>query len=121
MTDYVVGAAQSFIEGEFGGPTEEQSVEKSVGTSTAVRVVENDPERLALVLINLGSNTIYVMFDDLVSTTRGLILQPSGGFMSVNVRSDQTLPTREWYALASGGTSDIFAIETRRYALTGMP
>ena len=113
-----VGAAQSFIEGEFGGPTEEIDVEVSVGT-TATKIVENDPDALALTLINLGSETAWVMFDNKVSTTRGIQLDAGGGVVSLVIRDDQALPTREWYAITSTATTDIFAIRTRRFALTG--
>ena len=114
-----VGAAQSFIEGEYGGPTEEQDIEKSVGSVTPVKILGNDPERLSVVIVNLGTEPVYVMFDDEVSTSRGIYLAGSGGFVSMDVRNDQTLPTREWFALSSTGTSDVFVISTRRYALTG--
>ena len=118
MADISVGAAQSYIEGEFGGPTEELEAEVSAGT-TATSVVGNDPESLALTLINLGSNTAWVLFEDTVSTTRGLLLNANGGYVSLTVRDDQTLPTRQWWAVTSTGTTTILSIRTRRYALSG--
>jgi len=118
MADISVGAAQSYIEGEFGGPTEELEAEVSAGT-TATSVVGNDPESLALTLINLGSNTAWVLFEDTVSTTRGLLLNANGGYVSLTVRDDQTLPTRQWWAITSTGTTTILSIRTRRYALSG--
>ena len=113
-----VGAAQSFIEGEFGGPTEEIDAETSVGT-TPTKLVDNDPEALALTIINLGQNTAWVMFDNQPSSTRGIQLDAGGGVVSLVIRDDQTLPTREWYAITATGTTDLFTIRTRRYALTG--
>lgn len=115
-----VGAAQSYIEGVYGGPTEEQDSGASVGT-TATKLLGNDPERLAVTFINLGSEPVYLMYDDAVSTTRGIVLTTNGGGVSLNVRDDQTLPTREWWALTSTGSSDMVVISTRRYALTGSP
>jgi len=113
-----VGAAQSYIEGVYGGPTEEVDYEYTLTTS-ATRVLSLDPERLAISLFNLGSNDVYLMFDELVSSSRGILVFPGGGFWGVNVRDDQTLPTREWYALTTTGASDVLMITTRRFALTG--
>lgn len=112
-----VGANQLYVEGVFGGPTEELDGEVSAGT-TAVKVVGNDPEALSLTIINLGSAVAYLMFDDQVSATRGIELADGGGFLNVNVRDDQGLPTREWWAIAASGTTDLFYIRTRRYTLT---
>jgi hypothetical protein len=112
-----VGAAQSYIEGQYGGPTDEQDTEMTLGV-TPSRIVDNDPDALALTIINLGANTVYVMFDLNPTTTRGIQLNASGGFVSFNVNDDQTLPTRQWYGVTASGTSDIFAIRTRRFALT---
>jgi len=118
MAEISVGAAQSYIEGEFGGPTEELESEVNA-TTTATSVVGNDPEALALTLINLGANTAWLLFEDTVSTTRGLLLNANGGYVSLTVRDDQTLPTRRWWAVTSTGVTTILSIRTRRYALTG--
>lgn len=112
-----VGAAQSYIEGVFGGPTTEADEEFSVA-DTPVRLTVNDPEALALTIVNAGSNTLYVLFDQGVSSTRGIILVSSGGSLSMNVRDDQTLPTREWWAVSNAVGTDVLVIRTRRFALT---
>lgn len=113
-----VGAAQSFIAGEFGGPTEEVGAEVTVSSSTLPeRITLNDPDALALTIINVGTDTAYLYFDDTVSTSKGVILQPGGGSLNVTVRDDQTLPTRSWHAVSASSTV-LSYIRTRRYALT---
>lgn len=118
--DIAIGAAQSFIEGEFGGPTEDLEGEVSILT-TVTKIVSNDPDALSLTMINLGSFDVYLMFDDQVSITRGIFLPAGGGSVSMNVRDDQALPTRNWYGVGNGGASTLFYIRTRRYTLTATP
>jgi len=117
MAAISVGAAQAYIEGVYGGPTEETDHDYTVGTSVK-NIATNDPEGLALAIANLGSNSLYVMFDDQVSASHGFLVPSGGGLLSVNVRDDQTLPTRAWWAVSPDGNTDVIVIRTRRYALT---
>lgn len=118
MAEVAVGAAQSFIEGEFGGPTTESDSEITLA-ATATKVCDNDPERLSLTIINLGTNQCHIVFDNAPSTSRGIILVAGGGSVSMNVREDGTLPTREWWGVADSGTTNLAVIAMRRFALTG--
>lgn len=111
-----VGANLLFIEGEFEGPVDEQSGDVSV-TITPTRFVNDDPEALALTILNLGSTSAYIMLDDTVSSTHGILLVGGGGSVSLNVRDDQTLPARAWWAVTATGTTDLTWLRTRRYAL----
>lgn len=115
-----VGAAQSYIEGTFGGPTEEVDGEVSVGVAVK-RLVDNNPERLALTIVNLGVSDVYVWIDDQVGATRGILLLANGGTMSTNVVDDQTLPTRAWWAVTASGDTNLAYLFTQRYALTEGP
>ena len=38
--------------------------------------------------------------------------------MSIDVRNDQLLPTRQWFAVCPSGSTDLYILETKRYALT---
>ena len=112
-----VGAAQSFIEGELGGPTSEE--ESEVVTAAAfVTLCANDPEAVVLLLINLGSNAVYIGLQDDVSETKGIYLAANGGSVSMAIRDDYTLPTRQWFAVSPSGASTVYVLRLRRYALT---
>lgn len=114
-----VGAAQSYVEGVYGGPVTEQDHEIPLPITTVTKLLGLNPERLALTIINVGSYDCYVMFDNLVSDKRGISLSASGGYVNMTVRDDQMLPIREWWAYAPAGATDLFVLETKRYSLTG--
>lgn len=112
-----VGAAMSYVEGIFGGPVTEDDIPLSLSSGVVTRAVENDPERLSLTVINLGTNDVYMALDETVSSTYGIGVFASGGFASFNVRDDQLLPTREWWVISPNGATDLYILYTRRYAL----
>jgi hypothetical protein len=115
-----VGAAQAFVEGEFGGPVNVGLAELQ-SSPTSQRFLLNDPERLSVTFVNLGIYTVYLMFDAEVSATRGIAINASGGFVNMDVRTDQMLPTREWWVISPTGYSDMIAIYTKRYSYTFQP
>lgn len=117
--EYVqTGAAQTYVEAEFGGPVTESEAAFSLTASTPTRILENNPERLSATIINLGASDVYVWISDLVSSTYGIYLAQSGGSVNVSVRDDQMLPTREWWAYSEATGGDVFVISTYRYALS---
>lgn len=111
-----VGANQEFVEGEYGGPVDEQSATLVIGPSVS-RIVDNNPEAVSFTLLNLGSNNLFVALDDSVSASHGILLVANGGSMSLNVRNDQELPARAWFAIAPKGNTDVFYIRNVRYTL----
>lgn len=112
-----MGANLAFVEGEFGGPITEQETEVTVGL-TPLRIVDNNPEALALSIINLGTEGVYLAPSDLVSSSRGIFLESGGGLFSLNVRDDQGLPAREWWAVAETSSSILYIVRNYRYAYT---
>jgi len=109
------GAAAQYIEKEFGGAFEEADETVSVGTS-ATRVVGHNPDCVAIVFINLGANTVYLKPANNPSSTSGIKMVASGGFLSMNVRDDLTLPSLEWYGIADTAASDLYYIRTNRFS-----
>jgi hypothetical protein len=110
-----VGAAQAYVEAEFGGPVDILQTVVATGAA-ASRILQNNPERLSVTFFNLGANDVYLLFDDSVSATKGIALQASGGAVNMTVRDDQMLPTREWWVISPSGASTVIAISTQRYA-----
>lgn len=112
----LTGAANMYIAKEFGGDFVELDGEVSVGTSPT-KIVDNDPDAVALVIINLGANTVYLRPANNPSSTAGIQINASGGNMSVNVRDDLTLPSRQWYGVADTAASDVYFVRVRRFGL----
>lgn len=86
--------------------------ESTIGTSNS-KVLSNDPNRVALTFINLSANTIYLMIDNLVSTTRGIRLDSGGGSVSFTWQYDMHLLLYEWHAVASDASSQLLVIEEK--------
>ena len=109
------GAAEEFIENLYGGPTDE--IESYVSTSAAVvKVKNNEPDALSLLIANLGSNDVYLGLSDDVSATKGFYLAKNGGTASMNVRDDMTLPSRAWFGVSPAGASTLYTLVIKRYA-----
>ena len=82
----------------------------SVGTSD-VQLVENNPGRTNLTIVNLSANSVYLSPQSAATTSSGILLTASGGSLAMNYNDDLILPTLEWHALASGSSSNVFIIE----------
>jgi len=54
----------------------------SVGTSVT-RLLGNNPNRVAWRIVNLSSNNLYILNDEEVSSSRGIMLYPNGGTASM--------------------------------------
>lgn len=108
-------AVVHYLRGLFGGDFEESDGEVTVDT-TATRVVKSDPEAISLTIVNLGSQDAYLKAANDPSNTSGFLVAASGGNLSVNVRDDATLPSKEWFAVVTTGTTDLYFTRVRRYA-----
>lgn len=77
-------------------------------------IARNDPARVALVIINLGTVSVFVTPQIPATTTRGIVLGASGGSVSMNWQDDLVLPALEWHG-ASNGTDNqsILVVEVR--------
>lgn len=82
----------------------------SVGLSV-VRILPNNPNRFAFVIINLGTFAVYIRPDFQVSATAGIRLAPQGGSFSASWLEDFHLVGWSWYAIADAAAQDIFVLE----------
>ena len=81
--------------------------------TTATKVLNNNPDRLAWTLVNLDTvDEVFVAFDNEVSTSRGIKASAGGGSISLTVDEDGELVTREVVAIASPASASIFIVET---------
>jgi len=110
MVEPSVRSVYELLERQYGVKLdfEENPVTASVGVTDAV-ILKNNPRRIALVIINLSANTVYIRPGVLAaSATAGIVLIPSGGSVTLNCQEDFHLPALEWHAVASGAASAIY-------------
>lgn len=110
-----IGAALQFTQEELGGPcTENESYPVCQTTSTVI--AQGNGDRVGLIVMNLGSNPINLSLQGIPSATGGILLAGNGGVLGMTVRDDFTLPARQWNAIATGGTSQMYVLEIIRYS-----
>jgi hypothetical protein len=116
--DVFVGAALDYWRKQFGGLATEN--ENTVSVNTAVlTAINGNGDRLGLLLMNLGAANLFVAVSSSVSASFGILLGANGGFVSLNVRDDFTMQTRQWYAVCpSGGPSTLYTLELTRTGST---
>ena len=85
-------------------------VVSSVGTS-ATKILNNNPDRLAWILINLGTEEIYVAFESDVSSNKGILVDKNGGFLVLTVDEDFHLVGYEVWAISPSTTNNIYIVE----------
>ena len=112
------GAALESIQRRYGGLPAAKSTIIQLGL-TIVEVCPNDSERLSLVFVNLGGGVVYLAPDPSVSATRGIVIGPSGGSVSMTERDDTLMPTLQWFGLSTLAATDCYLLTVRREVSTG--
>jgi len=85
-------------------------VTASIGTAVA-RWANNNPNRIELHIVNLGTNNLFISPEPSVSSTRGILVGPSGGNASLLEDEDGELVRIEWYGVAVVAAVDIYVLE----------
>ena len=111
------GAAAQVAAAKFGGPVNEIEAEHTV-TTTETTLLNPDPERVALLVVNLGSNDVYLGYRPGTSAGKGIWLAPNGGSVTFDAETDGVLTARQVYAIAIGASSTVFTLEVRREGLS---
>lgn len=83
-------------------------------TTMVGEVLARNPNRLAVVFVNLGSNPVFIRPEGEAATTSGIRLAANGGGVAFSVVEDFLMPAARWTAIASGGNSTVYiaAVET---------
>ena len=81
-----------------------------VGTSV-VKVLDNNPSRLAWTMVNLSANSVYLALDRSAGPTHGILLTPNGGSASMILDEDYESTCWEIFSVSDAPASDIFVIE----------
>lgn len=109
MPDEMINSVYDLISKQYGAKVsvEDPTTNLSIGTTDLI-IAQNNPRRIALVVVNLSANTLYLKPKAPATTTNGIILIANGGSMSLNFLEDLHLPAQEWHAIASGAASAIY-------------
>ena len=75
----------------------------------------NNPRRIGFLVMNLSANAMYLGFTQDVGAAYGITLAAGGGFVSMNLDDDFTLPSREWWILAAGLASPLYSLSLEIY------
>ena len=82
----------------------------TVGTAETL-LLRADPNRLALVILNLSGNTLFVKPRGGVTTARGIALSALVGSLSVSMEDDFTLPSLDWFGISTVAGQAVFVLE----------
>jgi len=108
------GAAAEFLRERYAGELTERENTKTVGTAVS-EVVESNPDRLGLLILNLSNNNVFVSIENNPSATNGIRLGANGGSVAFNVTDDGMIQTRAMSALADGAGSTVYVLELTRF------
>lgn len=111
----LTGAAANYASLKYGGPVAEKHGVESIGT-TAEQLFGNDPDRLAVIVINMGTSLVYAGPDQGVGAANGIYIGANGGSMILQVEPDLILPTITWWFVAEGVASNVFWQQVRRFS-----
>jgi len=115
MSSSDVSAALAFVAREYPGQYQEKDQSVTVGSAVTL-VLEANPERMSVGLVNIGATNIYLTPQSNPSASNGILLLAGGGTFAMNVREDLTLPTLAWYAFSDAASGQLYTVEIFRFA-----
>jgi len=89
----------------------ENPIIANTGGVAAVLILQNNPDRLAWTLINLGANPLYVGLTNLVSAVNGIFLAANGGQVTMKYDEDFQMVGWAWWAISPAGADAIYTLE----------
>lgn len=112
-----IGAAAQFVAQQYGGGFVVRSGTVAVGVAPVV-IVPNDPDRVAVIVINIGTTQVTLAFRGDLTAGQGIVLLDNGSAYSVNVRDDAILPAWEHNGISNLAGGSIFVVEIIRETST---
>jgi len=88
-------------------------VTNSVGT-TPTKILNNNPDRIFWLVINLSANDGYIGWDTLVASNRGLYLPANGGYASASIEEDGELVIYEVWAINLNAAGIYYIVEVEK-------
>lgn len=107
------GAALTYLRKKFGGNFREQESTPVIGAAAA-QIVGNNPDRLAVLIVVLGANSLFAGLLPNVTANSGIQVAPNGGSLSMIVDEDFTFTTRQLFGVAPGGNTQLYVLELIR-------
>ena len=84
----------------------------SVSAFSDTQIFPENKYRIAAVFCNAsGSTNVIIAPESLSSSSSGIRLKTDGSIFEINFQRYGPLASREWRAIGSGGTGDIYVIE----------
>lgn len=78
---------------------------------TPTKILSYNPNRLGLVITNIGATDIYLTPDNKPSSSRGIYISSGGGGVSFKFQDDFELVGSEFYAIGIGGVATVYVQE----------
>lgn len=103
------GWAAQLAESHFGDDTHPVISTPTV-TTTAAKLVNNNPDRVELVIINLGTDVIAFDLSKTVTMSAGIRIAPGQSAILV-AEEDGEMSGYEWWAVANTGTQQLYTLE----------
>ena len=96
------------LRAEYGVDAEILVNSEGVDIDTTDKVIlKLNPRRVALMVMNLAANAVFIRPIDAATTSIGVRLDPNGGTMSLNWRDDFNMSAMEWHGI-SGTANQVF-------------
>lgn len=103
---------RELISREFGVKTTYRSNPLVSACQVAItKLLSNNPNRVAFVMVNLGVNDVYIGFDVETSISKGILLANAGGGISMTYRTEFDLVASEVHGVAPAGASNMYILE----------
>jgi len=101
-----MGRLADYIQREFGFDLIAEFPPRVVSvTSSVTELVKSNPDRVMLMIQNIGADDVYVHFDQNVSSTLGLLIPKNGGGWVFLGREDGELVGYPWFAISPTSTT----------------
>lgn len=107
-----MGKLADYIEKKWGVPTatKENPVTDTVDAGVTL-VLPNNPDRFEAVIVNYDVKLMRIAPSRAVSATRGIPLDPAGGFVVLTADEEGEALGWEWFVYSEDG-GDIWVLET---------
>lgn len=101
-----MGKLHDILESRYGMAIRPEFTPKTFAiTATEQKILEDNPDRLAILLINMGTEVCYVHTTREVSSTLGIYLDKNGGGVELPYEIYGYLVGQEWWCEGAGDTN----------------
>ena len=98
---------------EWDYPTQEVESSPTVTTSAA-ELVENNPDRIMLLVVNHGLNPGYIGLASDLTEPGGIPVAANGGSVVFHIGDDASMPSRQWFAVNANANGAWYVLELVR-------